>query len=90
MTRICGRPGTCPRVRGSHRATDLIAGYGFTSAPGPAGVSVCCRLRPSLGLSSPHGAGSVPWHSMVTGTPATVLCLAGGCAARLAALGAIG
>jgi predicted dehydrogenase len=50
--------------QGSHRGTNLIAGYGLTSAPGPAGVSVCCCLRPSLGLSSPrHRARSVPWYS---------------------------
>jgi hypothetical protein len=76
--------------RGSRRATILIACYGL-AAPGPTGVSVCCCMRPSLGLSSPrHGAGSVPWYSMVTGKPATVLFLAGGCAAGLAAGGAIG
>jgi hypothetical protein len=58
--------GHLSRGQGSHRAADLIAGYGLTSAPGPAGVSVCCCLRPPLGLPGPrHGAGSVslvfPW-----------------------------
>src|SRR5439155_26198432 len=43
---------------------NLIVGYGLTSAPGPAGVSVCGSVRPSLGLSRPRrGAGSVPWYS---------------------------
>jgi hypothetical protein len=48
-------------LKPSVNAAELIAGYGLTSAPGPAGVSVCCSLRPSLGLSRPrHGAGSGP------------------------------
>jgi len=38
--------GHLSRGRGSHRATNLMAGYGLTSAPGPTGVSVCCCLRP--------------------------------------------
>ncbi len=58
-----GPAGHLSQGQGSHRAANLIAGYGLTSAAGPAGVSACCCLRPSLGLSSPRrGAGSVPWY----------------------------
>jgi hypothetical protein len=49
---------------GSHRATNLIAGYGLTSAPGPGGVSVllaCAAVVRVVG-SAPR-AGSVPWYS---------------------------
>ena len=86
-----GPAGDLSQGQGSHGATNLIVGCGLTSAPGPAGVSVCCCVRRSLGLSSPrHGAGSVPWYFLVTGKPATGLCLASGGAAGLPAAGAIG
>jgi hypothetical protein len=76
---------------GSHRATNLIAGYGLTSALDRPAYPFSWPVRPSLGLSGPrHGPDQFPGIPMVTGRPAAVLCLAGGCAAGLPARGAIG
>jgi hypothetical protein len=91
MISISGRPAACLRSQGSDRAANLIVDGEFPPGPGPARVTVCCSFRPSLGLSSPHhGPDQSVIFPMVNGKPATVLCLACGCAAGLPARGVVG
>lgn len=91
MTSIPGRPGTCPGVRAatapriSSRATAHLSGW----------TGRRIRLLPSAAVvrvveSAPRGRVSSLVFPMVTGKPATVFCLASGCAAGLPARGAIG
>ena len=91
MTSIPGRPGTRPRGQGSHRAANLIVGYGLTSAWIGRGIRLLlCAAVVRVVESAPRGRISSLVFRMVTGKPATVLCLASGCAAGLSAGGAIG